>query len=141
LEQANDETFPIVELRPAASLDGPDVALPERLIGIPAWTEAQAVRTRAFTLDMGMMGIRHGAHDGPVRGGWARSAPAAAEPIAMWRRSRCRLRHALVELGDASVETTGRAGFPMPDRQDSMWAVAQSCERPSHEGQGGTANT
>jgi FtsP/CotA-like multicopper oxidase with cupredoxin domain len=56
----NSETFPIIELRPSASLDGNDAPLPERLIRVPAWTEAQAVRRRTFTLDMGMMGMGMG---------------------------------------------------------------------------------
>ena len=52
----NSETFPIIELR-AAQLETTDLALPERLIQVPNWTPAQAVRTRKFTLDMAMMGM------------------------------------------------------------------------------------
>jgi len=52
----NSETFPIIELR-AAQLEATDLSLPERLIQVPNWTPAQAVRTRKFTLDMSMMGM------------------------------------------------------------------------------------
>jgi FtsP/CotA-like multicopper oxidase with cupredoxin domain len=52
----NTETFPIVELR-AGKLEASDTALPERPARVPAWTEAQAARTRTFSLDMGMMGM------------------------------------------------------------------------------------
>ncbi len=53
---ANTETLPIIELR-AAQLEATDLSLPERLIRVPSWTSAQAVRTRTFTLDMPMMGM------------------------------------------------------------------------------------
>ena len=55
----NSETFAIIELR-AGKLEASDMALPERLIEMPRWTEAQAVRTRTYTLDMGMMGMGMG---------------------------------------------------------------------------------
>ena len=52
----NTETFPIIEVR-AGRLETSDLALPERLIRVPSWTEAQAKTTRTFSLDMGMMGM------------------------------------------------------------------------------------
>jgi len=52
----NTETFSIIELR-AGKLEPADAPLPERLIKVPDWTEAQAARTRTFSLDMGMMGM------------------------------------------------------------------------------------
>jgi FtsP/CotA-like multicopper oxidase with cupredoxin domain len=55
----NSETFAIIELR-AGKLEASDVPPPERLIDVPKWTEAQAVRSRTFTLDMGMMGMGMG---------------------------------------------------------------------------------
>ena len=55
----NAETFPIIELR-AGKLETSDTALPERLVRVPSWTEAQAARTRSFSLDMGMMGMGMG---------------------------------------------------------------------------------
>jgi FtsP/CotA-like multicopper oxidase with cupredoxin domain len=55
----NSETFAILELR-AGKLETSDVPLPERLIEVPRWTEAQAARPRTFTLDMGMMGMGMG---------------------------------------------------------------------------------
>jgi FtsP/CotA-like multicopper oxidase with cupredoxin domain len=55
----NTETFPIIELR-AGRLETSELALPERLIWVPSWTEAQAKTTRTFSLDMGMMGMGMG---------------------------------------------------------------------------------
>jgi FtsP/CotA-like multicopper oxidase with cupredoxin domain len=55
----NTETFAIIELR-AGTLEASDTALPDKLIHVPAWTEAQAARTRRFSLDMGMMGMGMG---------------------------------------------------------------------------------
>jgi FtsP/CotA-like multicopper oxidase with cupredoxin domain len=55
----NTETFPVIELR-AGKLEASDTALPERLVRLPAWTEAQAVRRRTFSLDMGRMGMGMG---------------------------------------------------------------------------------
>lgn len=52
----NAETFPILELR-AGRLETADLSLPLRLIEVPNWTGAQAVRTRSFALDMPMMGM------------------------------------------------------------------------------------
>jgi FtsP/CotA-like multicopper oxidase with cupredoxin domain len=56
----NNETFPIIELRATANPDDNASPLPEGLIRVPGWTEAQAVRSRTFTLDMGMMGMGMG---------------------------------------------------------------------------------
>jgi blue copper oxidase len=55
----NTETFPIIELR-AGRLETSELALPERLIRVPSWTEAQAKTIRTFSLDMGMMGMGMG---------------------------------------------------------------------------------
>jgi FtsP/CotA-like multicopper oxidase with cupredoxin domain len=55
----NTETFAIIELR-AGTLEASDTDLPDKLIHVPAWTEAQAARTRHFSLDMGMMGMGMG---------------------------------------------------------------------------------
>jgi FtsP/CotA-like multicopper oxidase with cupredoxin domain len=55
----NTETFPIIELR-AGRLETSELALPERLIAVPSWTEAQAKTIRTFSLDMGMMGMGMG---------------------------------------------------------------------------------
>ena len=52
----NTETFAIIELR-AGKLEGSARALQDKLIEVPSWTEAQAARTRTFSLDMGMMGM------------------------------------------------------------------------------------
>jgi FtsP/CotA-like multicopper oxidase with cupredoxin domain len=52
----NTETFAIIELR-AGKLEGSARALPDKLIEVPRWTQAQAARTRTFSLDMGMMGM------------------------------------------------------------------------------------
>jgi blue copper oxidase len=52
----NTETFPIIELR-TSGLDGTETALPEHLIQVRSWSEARAVQTRTFSLDMGMMGM------------------------------------------------------------------------------------
>jgi len=55
----NTETFPVIELR-AGRLETSELALPERLIKVPSWTEAQAKTIRTFSLDMGMMGMGMG---------------------------------------------------------------------------------
>jgi len=66
------ETFPIIELR-AGRLETSKLALPERLIRVPSWTEAQAKTTRTFSLNMGMMGMGMGMGMGRMigRGGMA----------------------------------------------------------------------
>lgn len=52
----NNETFPVLELR-AGRLESADTSLPARLTQVPNWREAQAVKIRMFSLDMGMMGM------------------------------------------------------------------------------------
>jgi blue copper oxidase len=56
---SNDATFPLLGLRPG-KLETGTPPLPERLIEVPGWTASQAVRTRSFELDMGMMGMMGG---------------------------------------------------------------------------------
>ena len=55
--QENGDTFPIIELR-AGKPDSPAGPMPERLIRVPSWNPAQAVRTRTFTLDMATMSLK-----------------------------------------------------------------------------------
>ena len=63
---ANNETFPIIELR-AGRLEPADASIPQRLIRVPQWNPGQASRTRRFSLDMATMSM--GPLIGPVMDG------------------------------------------------------------------------